>query len=714
MNTLSIVQTIKAAATSYYNVSNQANYPVILSDEDFDTLVDQLRATDPTHPILTTTGWGATGDDWDIPHWSHNGGLTERKFEHADPAASDLVYGVISEKLDGITIVARYGCDGKLIDCITRGDGDFGKDVTAMVVATGDVPLDLGRAFADPVEFRGEGIISYPTFLQMIESGVCNEFTHPRNVAAGIFNGSDVEKASMAEVVFFGAKVKGKSDFLTILAQYGLIDSLKLKRCEYIHTYECNAQLMEWWSEVKPNGGYVYPLDGFVQTSDTMQRKIKFKPEDFAEMEVKVTLRTTRTGRVIPHATFVNPKFISGATIRQCTLNNVNWCRTNFTLPVRMLIAGRKDTLVEGHMDEVEVRAGDNEFRLIYSDVDWRLFDYLQVLDSDSLEGYDLPWGGETLRVKDLSFRCECEDGHDGEVVGIEPNIRPIWDGAIVRVRRANEVIPEIFEVVRPATMPSDNQIAHAASVTNWVRKGTDIIDLDAQYSEANVVWNLLTWYSPKGVGGSLCEEMYDSLIGDKCFAVLRDGLSMLHSWSLYSDERKVEYLEKFSGTVKKERVRETFDTICSTNITVAHLIQLASIPTFGNKKSTKLEDSYYDEFKGDWDHACKAAGIPESKMIQLEMLMKFFDCRIGRSEKAVEVVESLDAPLPRFGLTGKLEGFKKSDFADNLQGKAVWDDKNFDVMVTDSPRISSKMQKALDAGKSIMSTAAYLEMIGA
>ncbi|CAH9016507.1 conserved hypothetical protein [Vibrio phage 150E35-1] len=690
MKTKPLVQLIKDAANAYYT-----GQIVLMSDEEFDKCVELLRKTDPDHPVLTTTGWGLD-KDLDVKHWSFNGGLTERKFDQADPSESDLVSGVISEKLDGITIVARYGCDGKLIDCITRGDGDFGKDVTAMVVATGDVPLDLGRSFADPVELRGEGIISYPTFLQMIESGVCNEFTHPRNVAAGIFNGSDVEKASMAEVVFFGAKVKGKSDLLTILAQYDLIDSMNLKRCEYIHTYECNAQLMEWWSEVKPNGGYIYPLDGFVQTTGTMQRKIKFKPEDFAEMEVKVTLRTTRTGRVIPHATFVNPKFISGATIRQCTLNNVNWCRTNFSEPAALYFKGKEGTRLESYQDELRARAGETTYRLLDCDVNWMDVEFFQVfMDGTS---------------KELSLRTE-DGGKSGDVVGIEPSYRPIWDGAIVRVRRANEVIPEIFEVVRPATMPSDAGIAAQAGVTNWVRKGTDIIDLDAQYSEANVVWNLLTWYSPKGVGGSLCEEMYDDLTRN---GTLSEALSQLYTWRMMEDESKVHILEKYSGTVKKERVRETFDTICSTNITVAHLIQLASIPTFGNKKSTKLEDAYYDEFKGDWDHACKAAGIPESKMVQLEMLMKFFDCRIGRSEKAVEVVESPDAPLPRFGLTGKLEGFKKSDFADKLQGKAVWDDKNFDVMVTDSPRISSKMQKALDAGKTIMSTVAYLEMTGA
>lgn len=74
---------------------------------------------------------------------------------------------VISWKLDGLTLVLRYE-GGKLAKAITRGDGLKGEDVTHTVRVMGNVPLTI--PCTEPVEVRGEGVISWQNFQELNET----------------------------------------------------------------------------------------------------------------------------------------------------------------------------------------------------------------------------------------------------------------------------------------------------------------------------------------------------------------------------------------------------------------------------------------------------------------------------------------------------------------------------------------------------------------
>jgi isopentenyl phosphate kinase len=64
-----------------------------------------------------------------------------------------------------------------------------------------------------------------------------------------------------------------------------------------------------------------------------------------------------------------------------------------------------------------------------------------------------------------------------------------------------------------------------------------------------------------------------------------------------------------------------------------------------------------------------------------------------------------------RYSMTGRINGYTKSKFDELVD--AVWDDSNYEIMVTDSDTISNKMQAALDNGKVIMSSSEFLSTYG-
>ena len=70
---------------------------------------------------------------------------------------------VISWKLDGLTLVLRYR-NGKLVQVITRGDGDTGEDVTHNIGGVSGVPQQLPASARDDVEVRGECVVSWKEF----------------------------------------------------------------------------------------------------------------------------------------------------------------------------------------------------------------------------------------------------------------------------------------------------------------------------------------------------------------------------------------------------------------------------------------------------------------------------------------------------------------------------------------------------------------------
>jgi DNA ligase (NAD+) len=137
---------IKAASDAYYNTGDP-----VMSDADFDALVDELRERDPDNAVLSQVGAPVTGAKVDLPYPMMS--LDKVKAGTEKWAAKHPGPYVLSDKLDGTSAML---VGGKLY---RRGTGKVGADVSHLV------PHVLSkRAAKTKLVVRGEIVIAKADF----------------------------------------------------------------------------------------------------------------------------------------------------------------------------------------------------------------------------------------------------------------------------------------------------------------------------------------------------------------------------------------------------------------------------------------------------------------------------------------------------------------------------------------------------------------------
>lgn len=193
----SLEKKIAENAQAYYTDGSSE-----LTDEEFDSLVDQLRKENPDSELLQKTGWGYsinedTTPGKKYPHKYGEAGSLEkcRTWEEVKPVFRNQFVDM-SLKLDGISVLLYYR-DGKLYQALTRGDGAVGIDITDKVLEIGTT-VDMSKfteysiklSDDDNANFtgavRGEIVMSFRNFDKYKK--LHPEAKNPRNVAAGIIN----------------------------------------------------------------------------------------------------------------------------------------------------------------------------------------------------------------------------------------------------------------------------------------------------------------------------------------------------------------------------------------------------------------------------------------------------------------------------------------------------------------------------------------------
>ena len=112
-----------------------------ISDSTYDKLEDQLRKLDPENPVLQIVGTNIFGT---IKHYHPM--LSCQKAKDLDEVKKWIVNNNIRRinigyKVDGLSLSLSYS-KGKLIQGLTRGDGQKGEDVTLNVMKV-DVPKTI-------------------------------------------------------------------------------------------------------------------------------------------------------------------------------------------------------------------------------------------------------------------------------------------------------------------------------------------------------------------------------------------------------------------------------------------------------------------------------------------------------------------------------------------------------------------------------------------
>ena len=323
-------QDIKYYAECYYQ-----GHPVI-SDEQFDSLVDKLRQLNPASSVLKT-GWGFEVNGDKVKHrYTHIGSLEKCKSYEEIPNRFKNTKIYISPKLDGLSAVAYYE-RGQLVKGITRGNGEYGKDITDKLrLIVGNNIKDL--SFTGAV--RGELIIRDDNWNILTQK--YDNLISPRNFAAGIINRKEIdEDIKYIDLVVY--KIVGQDSIIKPFVNRGqiiswLIQNFKHTIPEYyypvLNENSWNTYHIETFDTFKKLG---YNLDGLVLTADNIiydskhaylydEVAFKFPAETSVTTIKNIEWNLSRTNRLIPVAV-VEPVELSGAIINRTTCNNAKWVK---------------------------------------------------------------------------------------------------------------------------------------------------------------------------------------------------------------------------------------------------------------------------------------------------------------------------------------------------------------------------------------------------
>ena len=279
-----------------------------------------------------------------------------RKELGLDPS-DDLVEYVAELKFDGLAMSLRYE-DHVLVQAATRGDGEWGEDVTQNIRTIGQIPLRLPADAPKLLEVRGEVYMARADFEALndrqrtrIASGEKNEktFVNPRNAAAGAVRQLDSTIAAQRPLSFFayglgditpqsegGIAFSSHFDFLLQLKKWGFPVANQTQCVKGAAGLVQFHQAIAQERDTLPFDidGVVYKVNsleaqqrlGFVTREPRWAVAHKYPAQEELTTVQAIEVQVGRTGKLTPVAKLA-PVFVGGVTVTNATLHNEDEAR---------------------------------------------------------------------------------------------------------------------------------------------------------------------------------------------------------------------------------------------------------------------------------------------------------------------------------------------------------------------------------------------------
>lgn len=344
------------AKYTYYNIKlPDGMNPMTLTDKVYDAQESELKSLDPDNWVLKIVGAPQTQSEWkkakhQIPMGSLNKVNLPNEFLDWEKDKDCKVW-FVTEKLDGLSIECVYE-GGKLVQAITRGDGETGEDITVNVARMGGINPDLKMDFNGSL--RGEIIM-----LKSIHKKHFADKANPRNAASGVskrLDGVDVDKLN---IVFY--QVLGDVDFKTEEEQFKWLVKHKVGTPNF-WVFNATLTVNVHWREYqdKYRDKLDYDIDGLVIRINDMAKQMslgdkdlrplgaiafKFDNETRESVIRDIVWQVGNSGRLTPVAT-VDPVQLVGATVTRASLYNIAYIEElGLNVGAKVLVARANDVI---------------------------------------------------------------------------------------------------------------------------------------------------------------------------------------------------------------------------------------------------------------------------------------------------------------------------------------------------------------------------------
>jgi DNA ligase (NAD+) len=360
----------KQRAAELRRLINHHNYlyyveakPVI-SDREFDKLLEELKRIEEQHPDLITPDSptqrvggepieGFATVKHRVPMLSIDNTYNADELREFDKRIRKLIPKesityVVELKIDGVAISLTYE-NGVLTVGATRGDGEQGDDVTHNLKTINELPLRIHNDQPPALfEVRGE------VYMERAELGRLNRerkergddlYANPRNLTAGTLKLLDPRQCAERKLRLFtyalgateGVELKTHLESLQLQRQFGFPVN------PHITSFESIDEVIEYcnsWADKRKE--LPYDTDGMViKVNDLAQRKkmgstskaprwvvaYKFAAEQKLTKLHKVEWQVGKLGTLTPVA-HLEPVQLAGTMVSRASLHNVDYIQT--------------------------------------------------------------------------------------------------------------------------------------------------------------------------------------------------------------------------------------------------------------------------------------------------------------------------------------------------------------------------------------------------
>ena len=237
-------------------------------------------------------------------------------------------------KIDGISASLIYK-NNKIIRGLSRGDGEYGEDITENLLTIKDIPQVLhGENIDKEFEIRGEVYIGKKDFEK-----IKNDFANPRNAAGGSLRQKDSKKTALIPLKFFAHSIGDidEKKFKTHINFLNFCKKIGFKINPLTKTFSSAEELIKSYLHVEEiRSSLDYDIDGIVyKVNDlTLQKRLgslsssprwaiahKFSSEKATTVIRKIEIQVGRTGALTPVAK-LDPVNVGGVLVSNATLHN--------------------------------------------------------------------------------------------------------------------------------------------------------------------------------------------------------------------------------------------------------------------------------------------------------------------------------------------------------------------------------------------------------
>ncbi len=306
-----------------------------ISDHEYDKLEDDLRAIDPTHPVLNLIGSMPKTNE-KVAHDTKMLSLG-KTYDIKELLSWKQDHSIVSAfKIDGVSCSLVYD-KGVLVLAKTRGDGEFGEDITNKIRWVQSIPKKI--KIKERCEVRGELFCREANFFQLSEDMVALGLEKPnsqRNIVAGIISRKDRNELALSidfqafDLLEEKITLKTEWEKINFLRKLGF----ETPDCEIHKDEKTISAVLDSAKDFIAEGDYL--IDGVVFTFNEIslhqelgstahhpryRMAFKFAGEAKVTKINSIEWSVSRNGTLTPVAE-VEPVELSGAMISRVTLHN--------------------------------------------------------------------------------------------------------------------------------------------------------------------------------------------------------------------------------------------------------------------------------------------------------------------------------------------------------------------------------------------------------